>query len=147
MLTADDITRLQDLIVATGATMTVADADGTIVYQRPLARMWRLDPTDPNLVWIRPIDGRRHDPSHGIVFSLSLMTRRSLDIAATLPDPDGVGMILQLHTSQIAHLHPATGPERDELDEFEQFLSRHVTDTTFTELGALNEDSWSGDWA
>ena len=148
MLTSDQHTGVDQLIVTGGAVLDVADPDGTCVYHRPLARMWRLDTSDPTILWIRPIDGRRHQPGHGIVFSLSLMRPRSLRFDLVTIDTATVTstVTMALWNGQTAYLRAATGIDRDELEEFDHFIT-HTAPNTSRELHALNEDSWSGEWA
>lgn len=67
-----------------GAQLAVTDPGGAETFRAALARHYRIDPGDPEFIWIRPVTGGEPSPGPGggYVFSLSLARRRGLAFTA-----------------------------------------------------------------
>lgn len=135
---------LQHLVTA-GAELVVTGADADVVFTAPLARTWRLDPDDPDCLWLRPIAAPVAGDDETTVFSLSQCRRRALDITAV--HPDGEALVIELATGQHARIQPATGTAADTLDAWDTFLGARLNADEEHALDALEEDSWTGRYA
>jgi hypothetical protein len=135
---------LQRLIVA-GAELVVTDADHDVVFTAPLAHAWRLDPDDPDCLWLRPLAAPVAGDDETTVFSLNQCRRRALDITAA--HPDGEALVIELATGQHARIQPATGAAADTLDAWDTFVGARLDAAEEQALDALEEDSWTGRYA
>jgi len=137
-----------ELVVTDPTTDPTTDSgpDAGEVFRAPLARHYRVDDYDPQLIWIRPILGgyAPADPSseHDYLFHLNTARRRSLHIARATVQEDDV--VLQLRNGQSARIGPATGPARTQLWLWDQFMAITLTAQQAAQLAELREDSWIG---
>jgi hypothetical protein len=125
-----------------GAQLVVADPDGREAFRAALARHFRLDPDEENLLWVRPIAPGSEDPSLGMrVYNLDRCRRRAL--AWTKVELSGEAIIFTLQGGQIASVEEARGEELEELKSWDSFvLGLSVGEEQ--ELDALDSDSWWG---
>lgn len=149
---AEESERDEDDAAATGATLRVTDPDGTLVYTAPLARMWRLDPDDPTVLWLRPIAGRATPPDGDTeltpTFSLSAARRRSIAADTVHLSADGdtaTPMItVEQRTGQRATITVAAGDELAELAAWDTFTLTVLSAADEAALEELAEDSCHG---
>lgn len=119
-----------------GAQLEVADANGTIIYQQPIAREVRYDATE-QLLWIRQIIGV------GPQFDPNSSRRRSLPAATARAEGDTV--IFALHTQNaIAVIKPAGKEQLRALSAWDAWKLTALTAQQEQDLDALTEDSWLG---
>ncbi|GAA2753367.1 hypothetical protein [Kitasatospora cinereorecta] len=135
-----------------GARIVVTDLDGTEAFRAALARHWREDEDDANLLWIRPVvgGGPSPDPEFGYVFNLSLARRRALHWHTAGVDDRG-GIVLHLVApdggeGQTARIEPASNGELEELARWDTFIDL-LSPEEEQALEELAEDSWSGRFA
>ncbi|MFC6600482.1 hypothetical protein [Kitasatospora paranensis] len=135
-----------------GAQIVVTNPDGTEAFRAALARHWREDEDDANLLWIRPVVGGGPSPDHefGYVFNLSLARRRALHWHTAGVDGRG-RIVLRLAASgggegQTARIEPASGAELEELERWDTFVDL-LSPKEEQALEELAEDSWSGRFA
>ncbi|MEV8099106.1 hypothetical protein [Kitasatospora sp. NPDC085879] len=135
-----------------GAQIVVTNPDGTEAFRAALARHWRQDEDDANLLWIRPVvgGGPSPDPEFGYVFNLSLARRRALHWHTADVDDRG-RVVLRLAASgggkgQTARIEPASGAELEELARWDTFVDL-LSPQEEHALAELAEDSWSGRFA
>ncbi|GJF30276.1 hypothetical protein KNE206_29760 [Kitasatospora sp. NE20-6] len=135
-----------------GAQIVVTDPDGTEAFRAALARHWREDEDDANLLWIRPVvgGGLSPEPEFGYVFNLSLARRRALHWHTAGVDDRG-GVVLRLAASeggegQRARIEPAGGAELEELARWDTFVDM-LSPEEEQALEELAEDSWGGRFA
>jgi hypothetical protein len=127
-----------------GAQLAVVESDGAIAFLAPLARHCRLDETDQQLVWVRPIVGGYLE--HGApYFNLNMARRRGLTF--TDAELDGDGIVFELQNDQTARIQPAADETLTELQRWDTFFYTTLTDQEANDLARLDADSWNGRFA
>ncbi|WP_051740030.1 hypothetical protein [Kitasatospora sp. MBT66] len=133
-----------------GAQLVVTDPDGTEVFRAPLARHHRIDPDQPNLLWLRPIVGGSPNPDVPTLYdyNLNVARRRALVWDRVEVGADGA-VSFQLaplgdeEQGQGARVEAADGEELETLSRWDDFVSRLSADDE-AELDRLAADSWTG---
>ena len=132
-------------LLTTGAELVVTDPDGGVVFTAPLARAWRLDPDDPDCLWLRPLAEPVTGEDETTVFSLNQCRRRALDLTAVHTEPEA--LVAELATGQRARIQPATAAAAATLDAWDTFVGARLDAGEERTLDALEEDSWTGRYA
>jgi hypothetical protein len=142
--------RLAELLLGNGdenagAQLVVTGADGDETFRAALARHWRRDLDDPQLIWIRPVVGHVDALSHPPAFSLSVARRRGLQFVTV--HEDGHDLVFTLASGDTAHVTRATGPMLADLHAWDSWVYTALTADEERALDALDADSWHGQWA
>jgi hypothetical protein len=139
--------RLQYLVTDVGAQLLVYDADPqhNLIAHVPLARHWRIDGDDPDVLWLRPLAPSVRGADGTPVFNLSDCRRRGLHLHAARLDGDA--LVLDLVGGQRARIEPVDADNRAELDRWDTFTLARLTAEEEATLDALAEDSWHGRYA
>ncbi|GAA1439033.1 hypothetical protein [Nocardiopsis tropica] len=128
-----------------GAQLVVEHPGGEEAYRAALARHYRLDEEQENLLWVRPIVPGGLDPETGErTYNLNACRRRSL--AWTRLQVQSECVVFTLVNDQVARIEPAQGEELDELRSWDAF-QLNLTGEEEQELEQLREDSWWGRYA
>jgi hypothetical protein len=134
-----------------GAELVVSDpADPTGDYRAALARHHRLEPGDPPVLWIRPLnDGytpparAAGEPDHR--FSLNETRRRGIAYRnASLIDGE---LHLDLVDGRAATIRPVQPDLAHQLDAWDTFVTTVLPANVEAELDQLVDDSWTGTWS
>ena len=130
-----------------GAELEVSDRGGEVVFLAPLARHWRVD--ENGTLWLRPVvGGYRPDPGQGMppyAFSLNAARPRGLDPVSVRRE--GLELILELDSGEVARVRPAGPQTLPELQRWDSFYLLVLTGPEEADLDALWGDSYLGDWA
>lgn len=134
-----------------GAELVVSDpASPERDYRAALARHYRLEPGDPPILWIRPLnDGytpttrAAGEPDHR--FSLNETPRRGIAYRK-LTENDGE-LHLDLLDGRTATIRPIQPDLTHQLDAWDTFVTTALPAHIEAELDELVDDSWTGPWS
>lgn len=121
-----------------GAELRVLDDTGSEVFTAALARHWRQDPEDPNVVWVRPIGAPSQDPETNLpLFDTDIYRRRALDVQDAVPAD--LRVTLKLATRQVAIIQPARGHHLANLQHWDSWMTT-LSAAAVAELDNLDHD-------
>jgi hypothetical protein len=126
-----------------GAQLVVTDPDGSEAFRAALARHYRIDPDDRQLIWVRPVVAGFPMDSGPRAFNLSIARRRGLRYTDAQLEKNG-DVVLHLANDQTGCIQAAAGQELADLQDWDTFYLWVLTDDERAQLDQLDFDYSDG---